>query len=141
MKNVILAVGIVLSLTLFSFESTQQGKVVKLRDGNYQVMNLEMDIEDVLKKINIEGWKEKKAFSKKANKIDLSGEILDLSDLRGVEGWQETVAVHKSSKTAVVNEKAAKSIFSKTIWRKKKFAADEMASHQKNIDAVMDNYR
>lgn len=141
MKNVILLVGTVLSLTLFSFDDVQERKVVKLRNGNYQAMNLEMDFQEVLKKMNVDGWKEKMVFTQQANKIDLSGEIVDLSELRGVDGWKETIAVHKTSKTGAFHEEAAKNVFSKTLWRDKGFMVDDLERHQAMIDETMESFR
>ncbi|WP_117880813.1 hypothetical protein [Aureibaculum luteum] len=141
MKNVIFMIGAVLSLTLVSFSETQKGTVVKLRDGNYQVKNLETNLKDLISQLGeFKGWKESTVLANKVNEIDLNGKVIDLSRLKGVKGWKETAVVHKSTKTAAIHDNIHKDLVSKTIWRDKEFKMEGVSNAQNHIDKVMNEF-
>lgn len=132
MKQITLLVVAVLSLTFFSFQGSQERKLVRLKDGTYQVSQVDLKPETLKELMTYKGWKE-------AKQVQPTKEF-DFSEFRDSKGWKETAALHETGRTLVIHKEAKSKAFTKTLYKTKNVRVQNEAEARGFIDRTMESY-
>lgn len=132
MKQIIICLSFILSLTLFSFIGSQEGKLVRLKNGSYVVNNVNLKPETMKELAEYKGWKQAKQLK--------SFEEFDMSKYTDPKGFKMMAVYASRSEGLAFMRETVSNVFTETLYSSDNVRLENEKEAIRFVDQLMKEY-
>ena len=146
MKKELIVLGGLVALMLLSFAPPQGNKIVRLKNGNYELQNLKIEKDDVEKLQELADemsqWFVENDMDNEKNKQDSDRtKYQDLiTVLEQKEGFKQYIGAGWDDYFTIVAKEVYENAVSETLYHDKEEKKEFKAEMQQKVDAIMQSY-
>lgn len=132
MKQIIICLSFIFSLTLFSFIGSQEGKLVRLKNGSYVVNKVNLKPETMKELAEYKGWKQAKQLK--------SFEEFDMGKYTDPKGFKTMMVYANSSEALAFYKETVSNVFSETLYSSDNVRLENEKEAIRFVDQLIQEY-